>query len=60
MHNGGCQHAVEECFSEISSVEFEAELVQIALKILGLYIVEDIEDCPLSIADCYKYIKDYD
>ena len=41
------QHAAEECFSEKSSVELEAELVQIALKILRLYVVKDILHCGL-------------
>ena len=59
MLNGGCQHAVEECFSEVSSVELEAELIQIALEIFRLYIVKDIEDCPLCVADCYMHPGKY-
>ena len=47
----GCQHAVEEVFSEVSSVELETELVQITLEIFRLHVVEDIEYCSLCIAD---------
>ena len=59
MPNGGSEHAIEECFSEISSVELEAEPVQVALKIFGLYIVKNIEDCPLGVADRYMHPRKY-
>ena len=57
--NGSRQHAVEECFSEISSVELVAEFVQITLQIFRLHVVEDIKYSPLGIADCYMHPGKY-
>ena len=59
MLNGSCQHAVEECFSDVSSVELEAEFVQIALKIFRLYVMKDVEYRSLCIADCYMHPRKY-
>ena len=59
MLDGGCQHAVEEVFPEVPSVELEAELVQMALEIFRLHVVEDVEYCSFCIADCYMYTRKY-
>ena len=59
MLDGSCQHALEKVLSEVSSVELEAELVQITLEIFRLYVVEDVKYCSFCIADCYMHPGKY-